>query len=103
MYWEGGTAYVYLCYGIHNLFNVITNKRDVPQGILIRAAEPLLGVEQMLIRTGKIRSDDPTLTKGPANVCKALGIQVVHTGLSLLDSQMWIASDGLEYDNSKIV
>ncbi|KAI1727809.1 methylpurine-DNA glycosylase (MPG) domain-containing protein [Ditylenchus destructor] len=102
MYCEGGTAYVYLCYGIHNLFNVIVNERDVPHGILIRAAEPLLGIEQMLIRTGKISVDDRTLTKGPANVSKALGIRVSHTGQSLLDNQMWIASDGFQYEDSEV-
>ncbi|KAI1720200.1 methylpurine-DNA glycosylase (MPG) domain-containing protein [Ditylenchus destructor] len=77
MYCEGGTAYVYLCYGMHTLFNVVTNERDIPQAVLIRAAEPLLGIERMLIRTGKISVDDRTLTKGPANVCKALGIRSI--------------------------
>ncbi|KAI1727810.1 methylpurine-DNA glycosylase (MPG) domain-containing protein [Ditylenchus destructor] len=102
MYCEGGTAYVYLCYGMHTLFNIVTNDRDIPQAVLIRAAEPLLGIEKMLIRTGKTRMDDRRLTKGPANVCKALGIRVSHHGLSLLDSQMWIASDGLKYEDNEV-
>ena len=48
MYAKGGAAYVYLCYGIHHLFNVVTNLKDVPHAILIRAAEPIIGIDIML-------------------------------------------------------
>ena len=54
---EGGVAYVYLCYGIHNLFNVVTNSKDIPHAILIRAVEPLKGIDRMLSRTGKKKGD----------------------------------------------
>src|SRR5688572_1316061 len=57
MYGRPGTAYVYLCYGIHHLFNVVTNRKDIPHAILIRAIEPLAGIETMLLRTGKIKND----------------------------------------------
>ena len=53
MYGEGGTAYVYLCYGIHHLFNVVTNKKNIPHAILIRALEPLEGIDIMRDRTRK--------------------------------------------------
>ena len=53
MYSPGGAAYVYLCYGIHHLFNVVTNLKDVPHAVLVRAAEPLFGIEAMLARTNK--------------------------------------------------
>ena len=53
MFDEGGTAYVYLCYGIHEMFNIVTNKTSVPHAILIRAVEPLEGIDIMLHRTGK--------------------------------------------------
>jgi DNA-3-methyladenine glycosylase len=53
MYGEGGLAYIYLCYGIHHLFNVVTHFRETPHAILIRAAEPVKGIEAMLRRTGK--------------------------------------------------
>lgn len=101
MYAPGGLAYVYLCYGIHHLFNVVTNVADTPHAVLVRAAEPLLGIEQMLLRTGKHRADN-TLTKGPGNVSKALGIATQHTGLSLLGNDIWIADDGLQYKTRQI-
>jgi DNA-3-methyladenine glycosylase len=88
----GGTAYVYLIYGIHHLFNVVTNKKDVPHAILIRALDPIQGINTMLERTGK-KQADYTLTKGPGNVSKALGILTKHTGWSLLSDEMYIASD----------
>ena len=72
MYAAGGVAYIYLCYGIHHLVNVVTNKRDIPQAILIRAHGTSKGIDIMLQRTGKKKADF-TLTKGPGNVSKALG------------------------------
>src|SRR5215470_5870860 len=83
MYGDGGYAYVYLCYGIHHLFNVVTNSKEIPHAILIRALEPLEGVDEMLFRTNKKKLDQ-TLTRGPGNVSKALGISTKHTGTSLL-------------------
>jgi DNA-3-methyladenine glycosylase len=92
MYRSGGVAYVYLCYGIHYLFNVVTNVTDVPHAILIRAIEPLEGIPAMLARTGKKLADN-TLTRGPGNVSKALGIDTTHTGWSLLSDELFIATD----------
>lgn len=93
MFGAGGNAYVYLCYGIHHLFNVVTNRENIPHAILVRAVEPLEGVDIMLQRTGKKRIDY-TLTKGPGNVSKALGILTNHTGHSLLSDELFITSDG---------
>jgi len=93
MYANGGAAYVYLCYGIHHLFNVVTNKKEIPHAVLIRALEPVKGIDVMLQRTGKKQLDN-TLTKGPGNVSKALGIFTTHTGLSLLSKELFIAEDG---------
>ena len=98
----GGTAYVYLCYGIHHLFNVVTNKKDVPHAILIRALEPLQGINTMLARTGKKKADY-TLTKGPGNVSKALGISTGHTGCSLFSDEMYIASDDFAVAEKNII
>ncbi len=83
MYAEGGTAYVYLCYGIHHLFNVVTNVKDVPHAILIRALEPTAGIEHMLERRNKPKLD-ATLTKGPGALSQAMGITTHLTGSSLL-------------------
>ena len=93
MYGDGGFAYVYLCYGIHHLFNVVTNKKEIPHAILIRALDPMKGIDVMLERTGKEKLDN-TLTKGPGNVSKALGISFKqHSGHSLLSKDLFIAED----------
>ena len=84
MYGEGGIAYVYLCYGIHHLFNVVTNVKDTPHAVLIRALEPVDGIEDMLIRCNKKKLDF-SLTRGPGNVSKALGIGTKHTGQELFE------------------
>lgn len=93
MYAHGGVAYVYLCYGIHHLFNVVTHSKDVPHAILIRAIEPIEGIAEMLVRTRKKKADY-TLTKGPGNVAKALGIATAHSGYSLRSKELFIADDG---------
>jgi len=102
MYGAGGFSYVYLCYGIHHLFNVVTNLQDVPHAILIRAVEPVEGIEEMLLRTGK-KKPDRTLTRGPGNVSKALGIYTKHNGIFLSDEKLFIADDGKKYTRSDIV
>jgi len=101
MYQKAGTAYVYLCYGIHHLFNVVTNKRDIPHAVLIRALEPLEGIDVMLRRTGKTKLDH-TLTRGPGNVSKALGLYTSHTGTSLLKNEIFIGDDGFELASDSI-
>ncbi len=92
MYAAAGTSYVYTCYGIHQLFNVVTNKKEVPDAVLIRAVEPLQGVDIMLHRSGKATADS-SLTKGPGNLTRALGIQKIHSGISLTGNTIYIAED----------
>lgn len=101
MYSEGGYAYVYLCYGIHHLFNIVTNSKEIPHAVLIRGLEPVEGVEEMLLRTNK-KKFDHTLTRGPGNVSKALGILTRHTGMSLLDDRIFIADDQKKYSKKEI-
>jgi DNA-3-methyladenine glycosylase len=101
MYGEGGAAYVYLCYGIHHLFNVVTNYREVPHAVLIRALEPIEGVETMLKRTGK-KKPDHTLTRGPGNLSKALGIYTQHSGISLQSKELFIAEDDFVFKKNQI-
>jgi DNA-3-methyladenine glycosylase len=93
MYNNGGRAYVYLCYGIHHLFNVVTNLQEMPHAVLIRAVEPLEGIDTMLARTGK-KKPDYTLTRGPGNVSKALGLFTHHTGTDLSGNEIYIGDDG---------
>jgi DNA-3-methyladenine glycosylase len=101
MYAEGGYSYVYLCYGIHHLFNVVTNARGIPHAILIRGGEPLEGIEEMLTRTGKSKPDF-TLTRGPGNIARALGITTEHSGISLRSKTLFIADDGFRYSSKEI-
>ncbi|MEO8403038.1 MAG: DNA-3-methyladenine glycosylase [Chitinophagaceae bacterium] len=101
MYGKGGTAYVYFCYGIHHMFNVVTNAKHTPHAILIRALEPIKGIDEMLKRTAKEKLDN-SLTRGPGNVCKALGIYTFHTGTSLLGKEIFIADDGFVYPEKTI-
>ena len=101
MFGVGGTAYVYLCYGIHHLFNVVTNAADVPHAILVRGIEPVTGIPVMLQRMGKEKLDY-TVGRGPGNVSKALGISVMHTSMSLLDKDIYIADDGFKIKSSQI-
>ena len=101
MYADGGVAYVYLCYGIHHLFNVVTNTKENPHAVLIRALDPMKGIETMLERTGK-KKPDFTLTKGPGNVSKALGIYTKHNGSSLRGNEIYIAGDGFSYSGNEL-
>jgi DNA-3-methyladenine glycosylase len=102
MYAEGGVAYVYLCYGIHHLFNVVTHSKEVPHAILIRALEPIKGIDEMLRRVGKEKLDH-TLTKGPGNLSKALGIFTSHSGCSLRSKELFIADDGVAFSKKEII
>jgi DNA-3-methyladenine glycosylase len=102
MYGDAGSAYVYLCYGIHHLFNVVTNSKNTPHAVLIRAIEPLTGIDTMLNRTGK-KKLDRTLGSGPGNVSKALGISTQHTGVNLLDDLIFIVDDGFKITSKNIL
>lgn len=90
MYHAGGLAYVYLCYGMYHLFNVVVSKKDLPHAILIRAVEPEEGIEWMRERYPHAKPGNK-LTNGPGKLTKALGIETKHTGLSLIrNSPIWI-------------
>ena len=102
MYAPGGNAYVYLCYGIHHLFNVVTNRANVPHVVLVRALEPVEGIEVMRERSG-ILKDNYALTSGPGNLSRALGIRIEQSGTSLLSEHMFIAEDGYKVNKSAIV
>lgn len=101
MYGDGGYAYIYLCYGIHHLFNVVTNKKDTPHAILIRALDPLKGINKMAKRIRKEKADD-SITRGPGNLSKALGIYTQHTGTSLLSKEIFIVDDDFRYSKKLI-
>lgn len=91
MYQRGGTAYVYLCYGIHHLFNVVTNRAGLADAVLIRAVEPVEGIEHMQKRR-EMHHTKPALTAGPGRLTQALGITTDHTATDLLGNDIWIES-----------
>lgn len=102
MYMEGGTAYVYFIYGMYSLFNVVTNKKDIPHAVLIRAIEPVGGVEEMLKRR-KLRDKKHNLCGGPGLLTQALGINVKHSGLSLLNGDIWIDDSNIKINPAHII
>jgi DNA-3-methyladenine glycosylase len=102
MFGEGGTAYVYLCYGIHHMFNVVTNDKDIPHAILIRALEPTDGINTMLKR--RLFSEvKPPLTTGPGSLSQALGIHTTMSGEDLLGNKIWIEDRGIVLTKDDIV
>ncbi|MGV3598797.1 MAG: DNA-3-methyladenine glycosylase [Bacteroidota bacterium] len=94
MYATGGISYVYLCYGIHHLFNVVTNVKDIPHAVLIRNIQPLKGLETILERRRK-KKIDKTLSTGPGTMSEALGIKTLHNGFDLTGSTIWIEDAGI--------
>lgn len=101
MFNEGGHAYVYLCYGMHHLFNIVTNREGYAEAVLIRAIEPLEGIEWMMARRGMERLK-PTLTSGPGKLTQAIGINKKHNGLDLTGKQLWLEDRGILHKKSQI-
>ena len=95
MFKAGGVIYVYLCYGIHHLLNIVTNTVDEPHAILIRAIHPTTGIETMKIRRKK-SVVNKSFTKGPGTVSQALGISIKNNGLNLTENQIWIENSECE-------
>ena len=104
MFQEGGRAYIYLCYGIHHLFNVVTGPADMAHAVLIRAIEPLEGVGYMLQRRQRIRIT-PALSTGPGALSQALGLTTAWTGQCFLDENtpIWIEDRGIEIGQTDVV
>ena len=94
MYQKGGVAYVYLVYGIYHLFNIITNEQDRADAVLVRAIEPELGVEEMLLRRN-MASIRQNLTAGPGVLSIALGIDKRHYGTDLTGDTIWVEDKGI--------
>jgi DNA-3-methyladenine glycosylase len=88
MYERGGTAYVYFVYGMYHQFNVVTNVAEVPHAVLVRALEPVEGVELMRRRRGGVAPGE--LTSGPGKLCIALGIDRRLDGADLLGDRIWL-------------
>tara|TARA_Y100000590_G_scaffold464074_1_gene632535 strand:+ start:1402 stop:2010 length:609 start_codon:yes stop_codon:yes gene_type:complete len=101
MFKKGGIAYVYLCYGMHYLFNIVCNLQDIPHAILIRAIEPLDGIHTMEKRRNFIKSFN--LTNGPGKLSQALGITNKNNNQSLTGNNMWLEDIGYKIDDKNIL
>jgi len=98
MYHAGGVAYVYLCYGLHSLLNVVTGPQETPHAVLIRALHPTHGLAHM-----HTRRKSKNLTQGPGALASALGITCALNGTPLSSDTLWIADIDLILDEKQIV
>lgn len=102
MYLPGGVAYVYLCYGIHHLFNIVTAPEGIPHAVLVRALEPLDGVESMLKRR-KLLKLQPNISSGPGKLTQAMGIDRTFDAVSLNSQKIWLEDRNMNPTQHQIV
>ncbi|RZJ52301.1 MAG: DNA-3-methyladenine glycosylase [Flavobacterium sp.] len=101
MYSRGGVAYVYLCYGIHYMFNVVTSVENEPHAILIRAIEPLEGKE-IIERRRNMAVEKAAISSGPGSAAKALGINMALNKKDLDGEEIWIEDHNIKYNPENI-
>ncbi|NWG27978.1 MAG: DNA-3-methyladenine glycosylase [Ignavibacteriaceae bacterium] len=105
MFESGGFLYVYFTYGAHHCCNVVTGKKGEGTAVLIRAVEPVSGLEKMIKnRFGrKLKNDKEifNLTTGPGKVCQAFGIDRTHSGIDLTGNKIFIL-DGKKISSKEI-
>jgi len=101
MYSAGGVSYVYLCYGMHHLFNVVTSVKDDPHAVLIRAIEPLVGLDLMEARRN-MPATKPAISSGPGSAAKALGIDRSFNAKNLIGNEIWLEDQGIIYKEEQI-
>jgi len=101
MYLQGGVAYVYLCYGIHEMLNVVTSVEGQPHAVLIRAINPTVGLDVMQLRRN-MNIVKPTITMGPGSVGKALGISRKLNGISLQSDSLWIEDRAHHFSDAEV-
>ncbi len=100
MFAEGGTVYVYFIYGMYHQLNVVTNRADVPHAVLLRALEPVEGVERM--RENRRVARDLDLTSGPGKLCRALGVDLSFDGEDFTGRRIWIEDAGTRVKPSEV-
>lgn len=100
MYEAGGVAYMYICYGIHDMLNIVTGKKDSSHAVLIRALEPLEGIDVMLARRGNMPVK--RLCKGPGALAKALGLDKSFDQRSLISHELGIEDQGILIPENQI-
>ena len=99
MYGAGGTAYVYFVYGMYNQFNVVTNVAEIPHAVLVRALDPVEGLETM--RRRRRGRSEYELTSGPGRLCLAMGIDRKLDKADLLGDRVWV-EEGISISPQKI-
>jgi DNA-3-methyladenine glycosylase len=102
MFNEGGYTYVYLCYGIHHLFNIVTSQKNDPKAVLIRAIKPLSGIKTILERRNA-ETLKKGLLVGPGKVSMGLGIETTHSGILLNGKKIWLEDDGIKFTKKEIL
>lgn len=90
MFGPPGHAYVYFCYGNHFMFNVVTEKEGVPGAVLIRALEPVKGLDLMIRRRGKFKTEEIDITNGPGKLVQALGIRREHNQKPIFKKPLYL-------------
>ena len=101
LYSQGGISYVYLCYGMHHLFNVVSSVEGEPHAVLIRAIEPLIGTDIMETRRN-VPATKPAISAGPGSAAKALGIDRTFNQKDLTGEEIWIEDHGIRYGENEI-
>ncbi|MXV50487.1 DNA-3-methyladenine glycosylase [Pedobacter sp. HMF7647] len=102
MYAAGGHVYMYICYGIHDMLNIVTGQEGTSHAVLIRAVDPTEGIDIMRERRN-IFGNDSQLCKGPGALAKALGLAKIHNGTSLHGSEIWIEDRNVNYSEDQII
>lgn len=103
MFWKGGVAYIYICYGMYHLMNVVTGPQDNAHAVLIRALQPVDGPDIMAERR-QLDKTDHRLTKGPGSLSVAMGLKSNMTGTVLFDptSSIWLEDRGVQFTKDEV-
>lgn len=102
MYRPGGVAYIYLCYGIHHLFNFVTGPKNMPHAVLLRGIYPLNGIEVMEARR-KMKFHGKGFSDGPGKVTTSLGLTVKNNGIKIGGDLVWVEDRAITADLNKII
>ena len=101
LYSQGGVSYVYLCYGIHHLFNIVSSVEGQPHAVLIRAIEPLIGIDIIEARRN-MPVTKAAIASGPGSAAKALGIDYSFNKKDLTGEEIWVEDHGIRYPDEQI-
>lgn len=101
LYSHGGISYVYLCYGIHYLFNIVTAAADEPHAVLIRAVEPFDGLD-VIEKRRSLNASNSRISSGPGSAAKALGIDAAFNKKELEGDEIWVEDHGIRYTDEEI-